>query len=73
MARHIVCLTFDYDAVSGWIARGFTTPTPVSRGEFGVVGASRVLALLREFDQFVGLRYRGGEGLFHENVDIGGK
>ncbi len=50
MARHIVCLTFDYDAISGWIARGFTTPTPVSRGEFGVVGARRVLALLREFD-----------------------
>lgn len=50
MARHIVCLTFDYDAISGWIARGTTTPTPVSRGEFGVVGTSRVLALLREFD-----------------------
>ena len=46
MAQHIVCLTFDFDAVSGWIARGFTSPTPVSRGEFAVVGARRVLALL---------------------------
>ena len=50
MTQHIVCLTFDFDAISGWIARGFTTPTPVSRGEFGVVGARRVLALLRRFD-----------------------
>lgn len=45
MARHIVCLTFDFDAWSGLIARGLTTPTPVSRGEFGVVGARRILAL----------------------------
>lgn len=47
MARHLVCLTFDFDALSGWIARGLVTPTPISRGEFGVVGAARVLALLR--------------------------
>jgi peptidoglycan/xylan/chitin deacetylase (PgdA/CDA1 family) len=47
MARHIVCLTFDYDAMSGFIARGMTSPTPVSRGEFGPnVAAPRILALL---------------------------
>ena len=46
MARHIVCLTFDFDALSLWLARGMTTPTPISRGEFGVVGAERILALL---------------------------
>jgi len=34
--------------MSGWIARGMTTPTPVSRGEFGVIGAARILALLKE-------------------------
>ena len=33
--RHIVCLTFDFDTMSGFIARGLTTPTPLSRGEFG--------------------------------------
>ncbi|MDP6516275.1 MAG: polysaccharide deacetylase, partial [Alphaproteobacteria bacterium] len=49
MATHIVCLTFDFDALSGWIARGLTTPTPISRGEFGVVGADRILALLRKY------------------------
>ena len=35
MPRHIVCLTFDFDTQSGFIARGMTTPTPLSRGEFG--------------------------------------
>lgn len=48
MSRHIVCLTFDFDAVSSWIARGLTTPTPVSRGEFGVIGAERILELLKK-------------------------
>lgn len=47
MARHIVCLSFDFDALSGWIARGMTSPTPISRGEFGPnVAVPRILALL---------------------------
>ncbi len=46
---HIVCLTFDFDTQSGFIARGMTTPTPLSRGEFGLVGARRLLALLKSF------------------------
>ena len=51
MGRAIVCLTFDFDAISGWIARGMTTPGPISRGEFGPrVGAPRVLELLRRHD-----------------------
>ena len=49
MPRHIVCLTFDFDTQSGFIARGMTTPTPLSRGEFGLVGARRILALLKAF------------------------
>ena len=49
MARHIVCLTFDFDAMSGLVARGLTTPTPVSRGEFGAVGAQRILDLLAKY------------------------
>ena len=47
MPRHIVCLTFDFDTQSGFIARGMTTPTPLSRGEFGLLGARRILALLK--------------------------
>ena len=46
MPRHIVCLTFDFDTMAGFIARGLTTPTPLSRGEFGARASSRILALL---------------------------
>jgi peptidoglycan/xylan/chitin deacetylase (PgdA/CDA1 family) len=49
MPRHIVCLTFDFDAMTGFIARGLTTPTPISRGEFGLVGVRRILDLLRKY------------------------
>src|SRR3989475_8989916 len=44
---HIVCLTFDFDTQSGFIARGMTTATALSRGEFGLVGARRILSLLK--------------------------
>ena len=50
MKRHLVCLTFDFDAMSGFIARGMTSATPVSRGEFGAdVAAPRVLELLKKY------------------------
>ena len=48
MARHLVCLTFDFDAISNWIHRGALTPTQISRGEFGVVGAARILDLMKQ-------------------------
>lgn len=49
VARHIACITFDFDAISGWIARGMTSPSPISRGEFGPnVAVSRILALLKK-------------------------
>jgi peptidoglycan/xylan/chitin deacetylase (PgdA/CDA1 family) len=47
LPRHIVCLTFDFDTQSGFIARGMTTPTPLSRGEFGLIGARRIRTLLK--------------------------
>ena len=48
MAKLIVCLTFDFDAISGFISRGQVTPGWLSRGEFGPrVGAPRLLALLK--------------------------
>jgi peptidoglycan/xylan/chitin deacetylase (PgdA/CDA1 family) len=49
MPRHIACLTFDFDVMAGWVARGMITPTPISRGEFGIVGAKRILALLEKY------------------------
>ena len=48
MPRHIVCLTFDFDTQSGFIARGMTTPTPLSRGEFGAMASGRILKFLKE-------------------------
>jgi len=50
MPRHIVCLTFDFDTQSGFIARGMTTPTPLSRGEFGAMASSRILRFLKQRD-----------------------
>jgi len=49
MSRYLVCLTFDFDALSLWIPRGMTTPTPISQGEFGAIGAERILALLATY------------------------
>lgn len=51
MGRHLACLTFDFDAISGWIARGMTSPSPISRGEFGPnVAVPRILDLLKKYD-----------------------
>ena len=41
-----VCLSFDFDGPSLWMQRRMTTPTPVSRGEFGAVAVPRILRLL---------------------------
>jgi peptidoglycan/xylan/chitin deacetylase (PgdA/CDA1 family) len=44
-----VCLSFDFDAIAIWLIRGETTPTPISRGEFGArQGVPRLLDLLAE-------------------------
>ena len=45
--RATVCLTFDFDAISLWIGPfGATSPSMISRGEFGAVGVQRILRLL---------------------------
>ena len=49
MATHIVTIGFDFDAMSGFIARGLTSPTPISRGEFGPVAVPRILELLKKY------------------------
>ena len=50
MARHIVCMTFDFDSLTPQIARGYTMPSRRSRGEFGIIGAQRILALLKKHE-----------------------
>jgi peptidoglycan/xylan/chitin deacetylase (PgdA/CDA1 family) len=47
MADLFVCLTFDHDNVSSFISRNLTTPTMISRGDFGIVATQRILALLK--------------------------
>jgi peptidoglycan-N-acetylglucosamine deacetylase len=49
MPNSTVCLTFDFDALSVWLAYDNPTPAMLWRGEYGArVGVPRVLALLRE-------------------------
>lgn len=52
MAKDItVCLSYDFDAMSVWIANFRTdSPNALSRGEFGQVGARRLLDLMAEYD-----------------------
>ncbi len=50
MTKHFACISFDFDAMSGMVARGLKTPTPVSRGEFGAVAIPRILGLLQRHD-----------------------
>ena len=46
-----VCLTFDFDAMSVWIGTfRATSPSVISRGEFGRVATERLLRTLREWD-----------------------
>lgn len=45
--KSTVCLTFDFDAISLWIGPfAARSPSMISRGEFGAVGARRILRLL---------------------------
>jgi len=45
--RATVCLSFDFDAISIWIGpMGATSPSMISRGEFGPIGVERILKLL---------------------------
>ncbi len=47
MPRSTVCLTFDFDAMSVWLAYERVTPAMLARGEYGArVGVPRVLDLL---------------------------
>jgi peptidoglycan-N-acetylglucosamine deacetylase len=48
MSQHFVCLTFDLDNASAVIARDMTSPTMISRGDFGMVATERLLQLLHK-------------------------
>ncbi len=45
-----IALTFDFDTYTNWIGSvGASSPSMISRGEFGPIGARRILALLAEY------------------------
>lgn len=45
-----IALTFDFDSYTNWIgSAGATSPSMISRGEFGPIGVRRILALLAEY------------------------
>jgi peptidoglycan/xylan/chitin deacetylase (PgdA/CDA1 family) len=45
-----IALTFDYDAYSVWIGSfGATSPSMISRGEFGPIALRRILGLLADY------------------------
>ena len=49
MPRSTVCLTFDFDALSVWLAYDRVTPAMLYRGEYGArVGVPRILSFLEE-------------------------
>jgi peptidoglycan/xylan/chitin deacetylase (PgdA/CDA1 family) len=56
MPKSIVCLSFDFDAISAWLTawgsgRDRPSKVDISRGEFGArVGAPRILDLLKKYD-----------------------
>ncbi|WP_163025899.1 polysaccharide deacetylase family protein [Chachezhania antarctica] len=50
MSEICIALTFDFDGMSNWIANGATSPSMVSRGEFGPIGLLRILDLLDRHD-----------------------
>ena len=71
MPRHIVCLTFDFDTQSGFIARGMTTPTALSRGEFGLTGAVAMISVFRRRAARCATAILGGitQGAAHDGDD----
>jgi peptidoglycan/xylan/chitin deacetylase (PgdA/CDA1 family) len=50
MPESTICLTFDFDAISMWLAQGKTSPGPISRGEFGAHAVPRILRMLHQRD-----------------------
>jgi hypothetical protein len=52
MAANVsVCLSFDFDAISVWLGSlNATSPSAISRGEFGAVATERLLEMLARWE-----------------------
>ena len=50
-ANASVCLSFDFDAISVWLGSlNATSPSAISRGEFGAVATERLLEMLARWE-----------------------
>lgn len=54
-----VALTFDFDAISPWLQVTTSSPSFISRGEFGPIGLERITKLLAEY-QLLGTFFTPG-------------
>ena len=45
-----VALTFDFDAIAPWLQVTTSSPSFISRGEFGPIGVERIKGVLREYE-----------------------
>lgn len=45
-----VALTFDFDAMSPWLQVTTSSPSFISRGEFGPIGLERIRTLLSKYE-----------------------
>jgi peptidoglycan-N-acetylglucosamine deacetylase len=64
-----IALTFDFDSYTNWIgALNATSPSMVSRGEFGPIGARRILALLGEYGAQATFFVPGGTAVTYPHV-----
>jgi peptidoglycan/xylan/chitin deacetylase (PgdA/CDA1 family) len=64
-----IALTFDFDSYTNWIgALNATSPSMVSRGEFGPIGVRRILALLAEYQVLATFFVPGGTAVTYPRV-----
>jgi peptidoglycan/xylan/chitin deacetylase (PgdA/CDA1 family) len=64
-----IALTFDFDTYTNWVSsEGSNSPSMISRGEFGPIGARRILALLSEYKVRATFFIPGGSALTYPRV-----
>jgi peptidoglycan/xylan/chitin deacetylase (PgdA/CDA1 family) len=64
-----IALTFDFDTYTNWVSsEGSNSPSMISRGEFGPIGARRILALLSEYKVRTTFFIPGGSALTYPRV-----
>ncbi len=64
-----IALTFDFDTYTNWVgSAGSNSLSTISRGEFGPIGARRILALLSEYEAQATFFVPGGTAVTYPRV-----